>query len=44
LELFGVVNNLLDKNPPPFAGSNPVGASLYDLVGRTFKLALRAKF
>jgi iron complex outermembrane recepter protein len=44
LELFGVVNNLLDKDPPHFAGSNPVGASLYDLVGRSYKLALRAKF
>ncbi len=44
LQLFGVVNNVTDRDPPPFAGSNPVGASLYDLVGRNYKMALRFTF
>lgn len=44
VQLFGVVNNVTDEDPPPFAGSNPVGASLYDLIGRNYKLALRFNF
>ncbi|MCX7035902.1 MAG: TonB-dependent receptor [Proteobacteria bacterium] len=44
LQLFGVVNNLLDRDPPPFAGNNPTNASLYDLIGRTYKLGVRFGF
>jgi iron complex outermembrane recepter protein len=44
LEIYGVINNLLDKSPPPFAGSNPTGATLYDLIGRTYKVGLRFKY
>lgn len=46
VELFGVVNNLLDKNPPnyipsSFAPTNPV---LYDVVGRSYKVGVRFAF
>ncbi|MEO6376485.1 MAG: TonB-dependent receptor, partial [Caulobacteraceae bacterium] len=34
LQIYGVINNLFDTSPPPFAGSNPVGAVLYDVIGR----------
>jgi outer membrane receptor protein involved in Fe transport len=44
LQLFGVVNNLFDRDPPPFAGNNPTNASLYDLIGRTYKLGVRFGF
>jgi iron complex outermembrane recepter protein len=44
IQIFGVVNNLLDRDPPPFAGSNPIGASLYDLVGRAYRMGVRVAF
>lgn len=43
-ELFGVVDNLLDKDPP--FGSyvlTQAGNNYYDLIGRTFKVGLRFK-
>lgn len=43
-EIFGVVNNLFDKDPPPFAGNNPVGGVLYDLVGRAYRVGFRFKY
>lgn len=45
LQVYGVVNNLANLQPPPYAaiaingGGNP-----YDLVGRVFKLGLRFKY
>ena len=44
LQIFGVANNLFDQDPPMFAGSNPVGPSLYDLVGRAYRLGFRFKY
>lgn len=46
VEIFGVVNNLLDKDPPnqiPASGgsTNPV---LYDVLGRSYKVGLRFQF
>lgn len=46
VELFGVVNNLLDKDPPnqmPASGgvTNPV---LYDVLGRNYKAGIRFQF
>jgi len=46
VELFGVVNNLLDKDPPnyipsSFAPTNPV---IYDVVGRSYKVGARFAF
>ncbi len=43
VELFAVVNNLLDRDPPnnlpsSFGPTNPV---LYDVVGRAFKIGVR---
>jgi len=43
LQLFGVVNNLLDNDPPndtpsSFGATNPV---LYDVVGRSYKIGVR---
>lgn len=44
IELFGVVSNLFDKDPPnylpsSFGATNPV---LYDVLGRSFKFGIRA--
>lgn len=44
VQLFGVINNLFDKDPPPFAGSNPTGGVLYDLIGRSFRFGIRGKY
>lgn len=44
LQLFGVVNNVFDKDPPPMGGYNPVGGVLYDLIGRAYRVGLRFKF
>ncbi len=42
VQIFGVVNNLFDRDPPIGTGiSNQTGAVLYDLVGRSFKLGVR---
>jgi outer membrane receptor protein involved in Fe transport len=46
VQLFGVVNNLLDKDPPndlpsSYGVTNPV---LYDVVGRSFKVGVRVTF
>ncbi len=47
IQLFGVVNNLFDKQPPLYApvAMNTTGATNpYDLVGRSFKFGLRFEF
>jgi hypothetical protein len=44
VQLYAVVNNVTDRPPPPFAGSNPTGASLYDLVGRAYKVGFRVDY
>ncbi|MBO9581872.1 MAG: TonB-dependent receptor [Sphingobium sp.] len=46
VELFGVVNNLFDKDPPnnipsSFAPTNPV---VYDTLGRSYKVGVRFAF
>ena len=46
VELFGIVNNLLDKDPPndlpsSFGPTNPV---LYDVLGRSYKVGIRFAF
>lgn len=43
-EIFGVVNNLLDKSPPIYGGFNPVGGVLYDLIGRSYRMGFRFKY
>jgi len=45
-ELFGVVNNLFDKDPPrnipsSFGPTNPV---LYDVLGRAYRMGVRLSF
>lgn len=45
-ELFGVVNNLFDKDPPKdipssFGPTNPV---LYDVLGRSYRVGVRLNF
>lgn len=45
-ELFGVVNNLFDKDPPrnlpsSFGPTNPV---LYDVLGRAYRMGVRVNF
>jgi outer membrane receptor protein involved in Fe transport len=43
VELFGVVNNLFDKDPPNNLPSSfgPTNNVLYDVVGRSYKIGLR---
>jgi outer membrane receptor protein involved in Fe transport len=45
VQLYGVVNNLFDRDPP----ADPVGGGatnpqFYDVIGRLYKLGLRATF
>jgi outer membrane receptor protein involved in Fe transport len=46
MELFGVVNNLLDKDPPNDLPSSfgPTNNVLYDVVGRSFKVGVRLSY
>jgi iron complex outermembrane recepter protein len=46
LEVFGVMNNAFDKDPPPaphtfLSMTNPI---YYDMIGRTFKVGVRYKY
>lgn len=43
LQVFGVVDNLFDKDPPPISISI-LGGSPYDNVGRAFKLGVRFSY
>lgn len=46
-ELFGAVNNLFDKDPPPTPYTilnGPVNGQYYDKVGRNFTIGVRARF
>ncbi len=42
LQIFGIVNNLMDKDPPFGGAQTPFGS--YDLIGRTFKAGVRFNF
>ncbi len=44
LQLFGVVENLFDKDPPLLAILILSGGNPYDLVGRNFKAGIRFTF
>lgn len=46
LEIFGVVNNLFDKDPPVDAPSSfgPTNNVLYDVLGRSYRIGARFKF
>ena len=46
LQLFGVVNNLFDKDPPRNLPSSfgPTNNVLYDVVGRSYKVGLRLAY
>jgi iron complex outermembrane recepter protein len=43
-QVYGVINNVFDKDPPAGTGLNVTGASLYDIIGRGFRLGLRFSF
>ncbi len=46
LEVYGIVDNLLDMNPPvgyTFVGAGS-GNGGYDVVGRSYKVGMRFKF
>lgn len=46
LELFGAVDNLLDRDPPiaPTPNNYPTNPTFYDTIGRTFKMGVRFKY
>jgi len=46
VELFGVVNNLFDKDPPNNLPSSfgPTNNVLYDVVGRSYRLGIRLNY
>jgi len=53
VQIWGGVDNLFDKDPPPVGGVGPFGLSnangganpiFYDTIGRYYKLGLRAEF
>jgi outer membrane receptor protein involved in Fe transport len=45
-QLFGVINNLFDKDPPVDAPSSfgPTNNVLYDVVGRSYKVGVRVRY
>jgi len=45
-ELFGVVNNVFDKDPPVDLPSSfgPTNNVLYDVVGRTYRVGVRVRY
>lgn len=45
LNLFGTINNLFDKDPPLSGiGGGGTSATFYDVIGRNFRVGLRANF
>ena len=45
LQIFGAINNLLDKGPPPIHSNNYGTNTLYfDPIGRTFRVAVRFSY
>lgn len=42
--VYGVVNNLFDRDPPGYGGNNLIGGSLYDLVGRFMRVGVRLNY
>jgi len=47
LQLFGVVNNLFDQDPPPAPANAilfPTNAVYYDILGRRYTMGVRARF
>jgi len=46
VELFGVVNNLLDRDPPNYLNSSfgPTNNVLYDVLGRNYRVGVRFAF
>ncbi|MXP41301.1 TonB-dependent receptor [Altererythrobacter soli] len=46
VDVFGVINNLFDKDPPVDAPSSfgPTNNVLYDVVGRTYKVGVRVRY
>lgn len=46
MQVFGVVNNLLDKNPPNKLPSNTgvTNPALYDVIGRSYRFGVRLNF
>jgi iron complex outermembrane recepter protein len=44
LQLFGVINNLFDKQPPIVAGVLFAGGSPYDTIGRAFRFGVRFEY
>lgn len=50
-EIYGQINNLLDKNPPQIpsgtsggAAASSTNSTFYDVVGRAYRIGFRAKF
>jgi len=45
-EIFGVINNLLDTDPPlvPVYGTGATNFAYYDVIGRTGKVGIRFKY
>lgn len=46
VQLFGVINNLFDKDPPVDIPSSfgPTNNVLYDVVGRSYKMGVRVRY
>jgi outer membrane receptor protein involved in Fe transport len=44
LQIYLDINNLLDTPPPAYAAAAFNASSLYDVIGRNFKLGVRGSF
>ena len=44
VQIFGLIDNLFDSNPPfPFQPSSAIVSPYYDGIGRAFRIGVRAK-
>ena len=44
VELFGVVNNVFDRNPPNFPGVLSTNAIYFDAIGRSYRGGIRVRY
>ena len=44
LELYGVINNLFDQDPPLAPNGIATNAVMFDTIGRTYRMGLRFKY
>ncbi|WP_404710028.1 TonB-dependent receptor domain-containing protein [Sphingomonas sp. MMS24-J13] len=44
VEFYGAINNLFDRDPPPSPGNTGTNPTLFDTIGRSFQVGIRARY